>query len=62
MKPDYVKLIAQLDIAITVARSRWLNSARDSVECILWYCRLNRLLEERYRLMKCRDSGPIQLS
>ena len=62
MKPEYVKLIAQVDIAICVVRTRWLQSPRDSVECILWYCRLNHLLDERIRLMKCRDSGPISLS
>lgn len=55
MQNEYLKLIAELDKTLSMVRSLWLD-ANDAAEKTKWRVRLDELLDERLRLMKCRDA------
>lgn len=55
MKQEYEKLIEELDKTLSMSRSLWM-AAKDSAERNKWRIRLDELLDERRRLMKCRDA------
>ena len=55
MHPEYVKLIAELDKALSLVRTLWLESSSPEVQA-KWRTRLDGLLDERLRLMRARDA------
>lgn len=55
MQNEYLKLIAELDKTLSMVRSIWLD-AKDAAEKTKWRVRIDELLDERLRLMKCRDA------
>ena len=54
MQNEYLKLIAELDKTLSMVRSLWLDA--NAAEKTKWRVRLDELLDERLRLMKCRDA------
>jgi len=54
MKEEYVKLIASTDKLLHEFREFWLG-AIEPKDKARWMAKLNEGLDERFRLMTCRD-------
>jgi hypothetical protein len=55
MKEEYIRLIAELDRQISQLRGFWLSSSTPE-EKTKWLNLLDESLDERLRLMRCRDA------
>lgn len=55
MQDEYKRLIAELDKTLLMVSSLWFE-AEDAGERNKWRIRLDELLAERLRLMRCRDA------
>lgn len=51
---EYVRLISQLDLVLKGLKDLWMD-ARDPKDKATWMERINASLDERLRLMRCRD-------
>lgn len=56
LRNEYVKLIAERDAMLTDLRTQWL-AARSSGERSAAMGKINANLDERSRLMRCRDAA-----
>jgi hypothetical protein len=56
MKEEYIRLIAELDRVLGSIRALWLE-AKAPEETTKWRVRLDELMDERLRLMHCRDTA-----
>ncbi len=57
MEQEYIKLIGDLDRVLSTIRDFWMN-AKTSEEKAKWRIRLDESLDDRLRLMRCRDAVP----
>jgi hypothetical protein len=57
MKDEYIRLIAELDQVICHVRLFWLASKLPE-DVAKWRSRIDELLDERLRIMRCRDAAP----
>lgn len=55
MKDSYIKLISEVDSALSLVRAYWID-AKDAPEKNKWRVRIDELLDERIRLMRSRDA------
>lgn len=56
LRHEYVKLIAERDAMLTDLRTQWL-AARTSSDRAVAMGKINANLDERSRLMRCRDAA-----
>lgn len=56
MQAEYTRLITERDGILTELRANWL-SARCDKDRTTWMGKINGNLDERLRLMKCRDTA-----
>lgn len=59
METEYIKLISELDGVLSGLRDLWMNAATDS-DKTKWRVRIDEMLDERLRLMRCRDAAKSQ--
>lgn len=55
MRSEYIRLIAEVDSVLSTIRGLWID-ATTLAERERWRTRLDQLLDERLRLMRCRDA------
>ncbi len=55
MHSEYLKLIVELDRVLSMLRCLWLEAASEA-DRSKWRVRLDQSLDERLRLMRCRDA------
>jgi hypothetical protein len=56
MEKEYIKLIGELDRVLSQIRTLWMDG-KTPEEKNKWRVRLDELLDERLRLMACRDAA-----
>lgn len=56
MEQEYIKLIGELDRVLSTIRTLWIE-AKAPTDLTKWRVRLDELLDERIRLMNCRDAA-----
>ena len=60
MEQEYIKLIGELDRVLSTLRDFWMNS-KTPEEKTTWRIRIDESLDERLRLMRCRDAAKTVL-
>jgi primosomal protein N'' len=58
MKEEYIRLILEQDKVISAMRMLW-GEAKDAAEKAKWRVQIDQALDERLRLMRCRDAATL---